>query len=89
MTVIARSEATKQSRKATIKDRPLSTIIPEAPFLIINPDHPSLRTEKLYKGAKKDIRASSISMGIRLIWQIKGDTIKLINVGGHDIYRQY
>jgi hypothetical protein len=31
MTVIARSEATKQSKKATFKDQPLPTIIPEAP----------------------------------------------------------
>jgi mRNA-degrading endonuclease YafQ of YafQ-DinJ toxin-antitoxin module len=58
-------------------------------LLAENPDHPSLRTEKLYKGTKKQTRASSISMGIRLIWQIKDDTIELIDIGGHDIYKQY
>jgi len=35
MTVIARSEATKQSRKATTKNQPLPTIIPEAPKIFI------------------------------------------------------
>jgi len=54
-----------------------------------NPDHPSLRTEKLYKGTKKSIRASTINMNIRIIWQIEDDTIDILDVGRHDIYRQY
>jgi len=54
-------------------------------FLRDNPDHPSLRTEKL----DNKNWSSSISMGIRLIWQLEGDTILIVDVGKHDIYRQY
>jgi mRNA interferase RelE/StbE len=54
-----------------------------------NPDYPSLRTEKLYKGTNDETRSSSISMGIRLIWQLIDNEIKIIDVGGHDIYRKY
>jgi len=64
-------------------------ILKKIDFLRINPDHPSLRTEKLYKGTDKDIRASSINMDIRVIWELKNDTIKLLDVGKHDIYRLY
>ena len=54
-------------------------------FLETDPDHPSLRTEPLYKG----VWASSVNMGIRIIWRLNGDTVRIVNVGGHDIYRQY
>lgn len=64
-------------------------ILKKIGFLRINPDHPSLRTEKLYKGTKRDIRASSINMGIRLMWELIDNEIKIIDVGGHDIYRKY
>jgi mRNA interferase RelE/StbE len=64
-------------------------ILKKIDFLRDNPDHPSLRTEKLYKGTTNETRASSINMGIRLIWQLIGDEIKVIDVGGHDIYRKY
>jgi mRNA-degrading endonuclease RelE of RelBE toxin-antitoxin system len=50
-----------------------------------NPDHPSLRTELLYKG----VWASSVNMGIRIIWRLNGNTVRMINVGKHDIYKQY
>jgi mRNA-degrading endonuclease RelE of RelBE toxin-antitoxin system len=54
-------------------------------FLRNDPDHPSLRTEKL----DGERWASSVSMGIRLIWELYRDTINVIDVGKHDIYRQY
>jgi len=55
-------------------------------FLKDDPDHPSLRTESLYK----DIWASSVTMDIRVIWEIiEGNIINLVNIGKHDIYRQY
>jgi mRNA interferase RelE/StbE len=64
-------------------------ILSKIELLAENPDHPSLRTEKLYKSTKKRTRASSISMGIRLLWELENDTIRLLNVGKHDIYREY
>jgi len=64
-------------------------ILKKIDILRTNPDHPSLRTEKLYKGTKKSVRASSINMNIRIIWQIEDDIIDILDVGGHDIYRQY
>jgi mRNA-degrading endonuclease YafQ of YafQ-DinJ toxin-antitoxin module len=60
-------------------------ILKKVNFLKNDPDHPSLRTEPLYKG----LRSSSVNMDIRIIWEIVGDIINLINVGKHDIYRQY
>jgi mRNA-degrading endonuclease YafQ of YafQ-DinJ toxin-antitoxin module len=60
-------------------------IFKKVAFLEIDPDHPSLRTESLYKG----LRSSSVNMDIRIIWEIIGDIINIVNVGKHDIYRQY
>ena len=54
-----------------------------------DPDHPSLRTEKLFKGTKNEIRASSMNMGVRLIWKLEENTIYIKDIGKHDIYRQY
>jgi len=54
-----------------------------------NPDRPSLRTEKLFKGTKNEVRSSSVSMGVRLIWKLEGNIIYIKDVGGHDIYRKY
>jgi len=64
-------------------------ILKKIDILRINPDHPSLRTEKLYKSTKKSVRASSINMNIRIIWQIEDDIIDILDVGRHDIYREY
>ena len=54
-------------------------------FLKNDPDHPSLRTEKL----DGERWASSVNMGVRLIWELYGDAINIIDVGKHDIYRKY
>ena len=54
-----------------------------------NPDHPSLRTEKLFKGTKSEVRASSINMGIRIFWTLEGNMIFINDVGKHDTYRKY
>jgi mRNA interferase RelE/StbE len=66
-----------------------SQILKKIDFLRNDPDHPSLRTEKLFKGTKNEIRASSMSMGLRLIWKLEDSIIYIKNVGGHDIYKQY
>jgi mRNA interferase RelE/StbE len=60
-------------------------IVKKIDFLRNNPDHPSLRTEKL----EDDTWSSSVSMGIRLIWTLEKDTIYIEDVGKHDIYRKY
>jgi len=58
-------------------------------FLKNDPARASLRTEKLFKGKKNEIWASSINMGIRLIWKLEGNIIYIKDVGRHDVYRKY
>ena len=52
----------------------------------LDPFHPSLRTHKL-TGKLKQYYSSSIDYSYRCIWQLDGDTITLVNVGNHSIYR--
>jgi len=52
-----------------------------------NPDHRSLRTQKLHRF--DDLYESSVSMGIRVIWQLEDDTIIFHDVGRHDILKIY
>jgi len=74
-------------KKFTLSER--RVIFNKINLLKNNIDHPSLRTEKLYKGTNIEIRSSSVSMGIRLIWQLEGNIIHINDVGRHDIYRKY
>jgi mRNA interferase RelE/StbE len=53
-----------------------------------NPMHPSLRTKRI-QGAE-DLFECSVNMDIRIIWYYEGDTmIILVDVGHHDILKQY
>ena len=53
-----------------------------------NPMHPSLRTKRI-QGAE-DLFECSVNMDIRIIWFYEGDTmIILVDVGHHDILKQY
>ena len=56
--------------------------------LVQNPKYPSLRT-KLIKGIN-DLFETSVNMDIRIIWYYEQDrVILLLDVGHHDILRQY
>jgi len=81
----------KRNIKKIVPERQ-EIILNKINFLRDNPDHTSLHTEPLYrgaKGAKREIRSSNISKGIRLIWQLRDNKIRIIDVGKHDIYRRY
>jgi len=52
-----------------------------------NPDHPSLRTQRLHR--YDNLYESSVSMGIRVIWRLDEDMIILQDVGRHDILKKY
>lgn len=53
-----------------------------------NPMHPSLRTRRIQGTA--DLFECSVNMDIRIIWYYEGDTmIILVDVGHHDILKQY
>ena len=57
-------------------------------LLSTNPAHPSLRTKRI-QGTDK-LYECSVNMDIRIIWYYEGDTmIILVDVGHHDILRQY
>jgi len=77
----------KNVKKIPLTERRI--IFSKIDFLIDNPDHPSLRTEKLFKGTKNEVRSSSVSRGVRLIWKLEENIIYIKDVGGHDIYRKY
>ncbi|MDR2692650.1 MAG: hypothetical protein LBB74_00335 [Chitinispirillales bacterium] len=57
-------------------------------YLEDDPFYPSLRTKKL-KG-KSGRYESSVNMDIRLIWRFEnGKIILLLNIGHHDILKNY
>ena len=57
-------------------------------LLTENPLHPSLRTKRIQGAA--DLFECSVNMDIRIIWYYEGNTmIILVDVGHHDILKQY
>lgn len=53
-----------------------------------NPLHPSLRVKRIQ--GTTNLYEFSVNMDIRVIWYYEGDTIvALIDIGHHDILRQY
>jgi mRNA-degrading endonuclease RelE of RelBE toxin-antitoxin system len=56
-------------------------------ILKANPGHRSLRTQSLHRF--EDFYESSVSMGIRVIWELDEDTIIFHDVGRHDILKKY
>lgn len=64
---------------------------PDIVFLVFNKllvlseniNHPSLRLHKL-KGNLKDFHSISVENNIRIILELKEDSILLINIGTHD-----
>ena len=57
-------------------------------ILRANPDHRSLRTKILRTKVKK-LYESSVSMDIRVIWELDGDQMLFVDVGHHDILKKY
>jgi len=57
-------------------------------LLSVNPTHPSLRTKRI-QGTDR-LFESSANMDVRIIWYYEGDKlIALVDVGHHDILRQF
>ena len=57
-------------------------------LLANNPAHPSLRTKRIQ--GTDDLYESSINMDIRIIWYYDNNPIiSLVDVGHHDILKQY
>ena len=57
-------------------------------LLAENPLHPSLRTKRIQ--GTTDLFESSANMDVRIIWYYEGDKmIILVDVGHHDILKQY
>ena len=57
-------------------------------LLAENPMHPSLRTKRIQ--GTTDLFECSVNMDIRIIWYYEGNTmIILVDVGHHDILKQY
>ena len=57
-------------------------------LLAENPLHPSLRTKRIQ--GTDDLFECSVNMDVRIIWYYEGNTvIFLVDVGHHDILKQY
>ena len=81
---------TRRFRKQfkSLTDQEKKQIVKKLDLLAENPSHPSLRTKRIQ--GTKDLFACSVNMDIRIIWYYEGDKmIILIDVGHHDILRQY
>jgi mRNA interferase RelE/StbE len=71
-------------KRFTIKEQIL--IERKIELLKNNVDHPSLRTKKLDDDG---LHESSVSMDIRIIWQLRQNVIVFVDVGHHDILKKY
>ena len=76
----------KQYQSLTTQEK--NQVIKKLELLAENPIHPSLRTKRI-RGADR-LFECSVNMDIRIIWYYEGDMmIILLDVGHHDILRQY
>jgi len=58
-------------------------------IFIKDPRHPRLKTHKL-KGRLQECLAFRLTKGNRVLFEfISADTVNLLDVGRHDIYRKY
>ena len=63
-------------------------VVRKLKLLSKNPSHPSLRTKRIQ--ATDRLFESSANMDVRIIWYYDGDKlIALVDVGHHDIIKQY
>lgn len=76
----------KHFKSLTVQEK--EQIIKKLKLLAENPTHPSLRTKRI-QGVDR-LFECSVNMNIRIIWYYEGDIIIiLLDVGHHDILRQY
>ena len=76
----------KQYQSLTAQEK--NQVIKKLELLAENPIHPSLRTKRI-QGANR-LFECSVNMDIRIIWYYEGAImIILLDVGHHDILRQY
>ena len=74
----------KHLKKRILHKRKLYQKFKERVELFINsPDNPSLRNHKL-KGAKKGLRAFSITGDVRVVYYKEGNTIYFLDIGTHN-----
>ena len=77
-----------QKHYATLSAEEKKQLKRKLALLAENPMHPSLRTKRIQ--GTRDLFECSVNMDIRIIWYYEGDTmIILIDVGHHDILKQY
>lgn len=76
----------KHFRSLTVQEK--NQIIKKLKLLAKNPTHPSLRTKRIQ--GEDRLFECSVNMDLRIIWYYEGDLIIiLLDVGHHDILRQY
>ena len=58
-------------------------------IFIQTPDHPALKTHRL-KGKLQECLAFRLKDGYRVLFEFSGsDTVDLLDIGSHDIYKRF
>ena len=74
----------KSFKKIVTKNADIAFVVIQKLFLLYQDiNHPSLKLHKL-KGELSNYYAISIEYDLRIIFEIDGDKIILINIGSHD-----
>ena len=77
-----------RKRFKTLTDTEKKQLRNKLQLLAENPLQPSLRTKRIQ--GTTDLFECSVNMDIRIIWYYEGNTlIILVDVGHHDILKQY
>ena len=77
-----------QKHFKTLTDAEKKLVQNKLRLLAENPMHPSLRTKRIQ--GTTDLFECSVNMDIRIIWYYEGGTmIIIVDVGHHDILKQY
>ena len=77
-----------RKRFKTLTDTEKKQLRNKLQLLAENPMQPSLRTKRIQ--GTTDLFECSVNMDIRIIWYYEGNTlIILVDVGHHDILKQY
>ena len=77
-----------QKHFKTLTSKEKSQLMEKLKLLAENPTHPSLRTKRIQ--GTDNLYECSVNMDIRIIWYYESGTmIILVDVGHHDILKQY